>query len=757
MRKCTSVTVSLILIFMFCPFRTFSSVNPFFYNILDYGARADSSFINTGAIQSAIDACARAGGGTVYFPAGKYISGTLCLKSHITLNLDAGAVLMGSVNIEDYPVKVSGVRSYTDNYTDKSLIYGDGLEYIGITGQGIINGNGKYFDGPYKVRPFLIRLINCKNVLVRDVTMMDSPMWLQHYLACENVNIDGITVNNRHDHVNNDGIDIDACNEVRISNCRIISGDDAIVLKSTLNQPCKNITITNCIISTNSNAIKVGSETTGNFENIVIGNCTFYDTHLGGIALQIMDGGNLNGVSVSDIVMKDVGTAILIRLGNRARPFNENAPRPGIGSISNISFNNIMANNTGSIGCSVTGLPGHSLKNISFKNVKLTFPGGGQQELANREIPDNPSKYPDVRMFGMLPAYGFFCRNAENLTFNDVELELRSPDARPAIVCEKVTGLELCKIKAPATGNESLIRCTDVKNLNVQSCIAPAGTNTFLEIRPATDRKITMVGNDFSGAKNEVTWSDILNEEAASGDSKISQTTPESKPNLVAGKGKNAKKLPVKQISSHKAVVSNNLIFCDIDNNKYKITRLGNQVWMAENLKTTRLNDGTPIPNTGDPVDWTNLSSPGYSWYINDSLNNKNRFGALYNWHTINTGKLCPGGWHVPAGSEWEALVAFLGGKEIAGGKMWYPGSVPGKSQVNAQAGDSGFSALPGGYRDYAGRYFYQGSYGGWWSSDEYFSGSAWSWYIYNSVNEAIRNISGKTDGYSVRCIKDPD
>lgn len=483
---------------------TFSFAVSVFYNVTDYGAKGDSLTLNTLPIQSAIDECAKAGGGTVYFPAGKYISGTLFFRSHITLHLAPGAILVGSSNLDDYPVTVAKIRSYTDNYTDKSLLYAEGLTNIGLVGQGLINGNGSAFNGPYKVRPFMIRIIDCKNVLVRDVTLMDSPMWLQHYLACENVIIDGITVNNRHDHINNDGIDIDGCNEVRISNCRIISGDDAVVLKSTLNRPCKDIAITNCIISTNSNAIKIGSETTGDFENIVISNCSFYDTRLGGIALQIMDGGKINGVSVSNIVMNEVGSAILIRLGNRGRPFNENAPKPGVGGISNIIFDNIQANNTSNLGCSISGLPGFPVKNISLSNIRLTFPGGGTAENANREIPENPTKYPDVRMFGMLPAYAFFCKHAENLAFDDVEMYFAKPDDRSAVVCDNIQGLEFYKVKAMSSGIEPVIRCRNVKDLIIQACKAPRGIETFLQITGEKSESITMYGNDLSGAKNAV-------------------------------------------------------------------------------------------------------------------------------------------------------------------------------------------------------------------------------------------------------------
>jgi len=520
MFKNTSITR---YIFILCLFYTlpFSSIaTSVSFNIMDYGAKGDGVTLNTKSIQSAIDACARRGGGTVCFPAGKYVSGTLFLKNYITLYLEAGAVLIGSKNLNDYPVTVANIRSYTDKYTNKSLIYGEELEHIAITGLGILDGNGASFavsdefikkdlSGSYKVRPYMIRIINCKNIQVRDVTIINSPMWVQHYLACENVNIDGITVKSRVNH-NNDGIDIDGCNNVRISNCEIISGDDAIVLKSTLDQPCSNVTITNCVISSDCSAFKLGTETNGGFQNITLSNCTIYNTRLAAIALELVDGGTLNRVSISNVTMENVGTAIFIRLGNRARPFKENIPKPGMGKLSNVIISNVQATNVGNTGCSITGLPGYPVENITLENIRITFQGGGTQELVKREIPEVPEKYPEFGMFGQLPAYGFYCRHAENLSFNDVELDFIEPDARPAIVCDDITGLELYKIKARLTGNEPLIQCKDVKNMFVQSCIAPQGIETFLYISGARSGHITISGNDLSGAKNAIKKDDNI-------------------------------------------------------------------------------------------------------------------------------------------------------------------------------------------------------------------------------------------------------
>lgn len=522
-----TITRYLLINCIFFALPVFSFAVTGSFNILDYGAKGDGSTLNTKSIQSAIDACASRGGGTVYFPAGKFVSGTLFLKSHITLYLEAGAVLEGSKNLNDYPVTMPDIKSYTDNYTNKSLIYGEGLENIGITGEGTLDGNGASFKPGdvlmnadrfawYKARPYLIRIINCKDILVRDVTILNSPMWVQHYLACEDVNIDGITVNSRVNN-NNDGIDIDGCKRVRISNCDIISGDDAIVLKSSLDMPCKDITITNCVISSDCNAFKLGTETNGGFENINLNNCTIYDTKLGGISLEMVDGGTIDRVSVSNVTMNNVGTAVFIRLGNRARPYLENDPKsymnrevatknlqkPGMGKLSNVIISKIQAINVGITGCSITGLPGYPVENITLENIRITCKGGGSKELVDREIPEVPDKYPEFRMFGVLPSFGFYCRHAKNLTFNDVEMDFIEPDERPAIICDDITGLELYKIKAMSVGNGSLIQCRNVKNLFVQSCIAPIGIETFLQITGKSEH-ITILGNDLSGAKNAI-------------------------------------------------------------------------------------------------------------------------------------------------------------------------------------------------------------------------------------------------------------
>ena len=212
------------------------------YDVRDYSAKPDGKTLCTKSIQKAIDACSQSGGGTVYLSPGTFLSGTIYFKSGVTLRLTAGSTLLGSKNLEDYPPTVQAFRSYTDNYTDKSLIYGENVERIAITGAGTIDGQGASFKGPYKVRPYLIRFIGCQNVTVKDITLRNSPMWVQHYLACDDVRVTGITVRSLVNH-NNDGINIDSCRRVVISDCNIESGDDAIVLKSTSARICRDVVV----------------------------------------------------------------------------------------------------------------------------------------------------------------------------------------------------------------------------------------------------------------------------------------------------------------------------------------------------------------------------------------------------------------------------------------------------------------------------------------------------------------------------------
>jgi len=438
------------------------------YDIRDYGAKPDGKTLCTVSIQKAIDACSRSGGGTVYLPPGTFLSGTIYFKSGVTLRLAAGCTLLGSTNLKDYPPTVQAFRSYTDNYTDKSLIYGENIENIAITGLGTIDGQGASFEGPYKVRPYMIRFIQCRNVTVEDVIIKDSPMWVQHYLACDDVRITGITVRSLVNH-NNDGIDIDSCRRVIISNCNIKSGDDAIVLKSTSARACRDVVVSNCILSTRCNALKMGTESNGGFQNIVITGCSIYDTRLAGVALEIVDGGTMDRVVVSNITMRNIGAPIFMRLGNRARPYKKDMEMPGIGIMHNITISNIEATGANTTGCAISGLPEAKIENITLSNLRLSFEGGGTKSDAEHEIPEKSADYPEYSMFGKLPAYGLYCRHVNGLKIFNVQLQLEKPDQRHAVVLEDVEDALLDCLDAPLSPDAgTTIHLTDVKNVFIR-------------------------------------------------------------------------------------------------------------------------------------------------------------------------------------------------------------------------------------------------------------------------------------------------
>jgi len=438
------------------------------YDVRDFGAKADGKILCTKSIQRVIDQCAKDGGGTVYLGQGTFLSGTIYMKSGVTLKLDPACTLLGSKNLKDYPQTVQAFRSYTDNYTNKSLIYGEKLEKIAIIGRGIIDGQGASFEGPYLVRPYMIRFIQCRNVTVKDVTLKNSPMWVQHYLACDDVRISGVTVRSVVN-ANNDGINIDSCERVIISDCNIRSGDDAIVLKSTSARVCRNVTVSNCLLSTRCNALKMGTESNGGFENIVMTGCSIYDTRLAGVALEIVDGGTMDRIVVSNITMNNIGAPIFVRLGNRARPFKKDMEKPGIGIMRNITISNIEATGANATGCAISGLPQAKIENITLSNIRLSFAGGGTKEDADRVVPEKPQAYPEYSMFGRLPAYGLYCRHVKGLKLLNVQLQLANSDQRHGLVFEDVEDALIYDLAGPyPPGAESTIKLNNVKEVFIR-------------------------------------------------------------------------------------------------------------------------------------------------------------------------------------------------------------------------------------------------------------------------------------------------
>ena len=446
------------------------------YDIRDFGAKADRDTLCTKAIQDAIDKCAEKGGGTVYLPPGTWLTGTVYLESNVTIQLDTGCTLLGSKNKADYgpPHKLKGPDNGTFSYW--AVIAGKGLENIAIRGRGVIDGQGvnfRYKNGP---RPKNIYLEDCRDILIEDVRLRAAGCWMQHYRNCDRLTIRDIAVFN-HVAYNNDGLNIDSCRDVVITGCNVDSDDDAIVIKSLSTKPCENIVISDCIVSSHCNSIKMGTESGGGFQNITITNCTICSPRyskvtygkqrgLAGLALEIVDGGTLDRIAISNITIKGVTVPIFMRLGNRARIYGK--VKPPVGKFRNVSLNNIIATDCSSVGCSITGLPGHPIENIQISNVNLGFEGGGTKEEAARQIPEHPAKYPESTMFGTLPAYGFYCRHAKNLQFQNIRLATSAADLRHAVVFDDVQNGVIESLDAPSVPNGAeIIRLIDSTDIHI--------------------------------------------------------------------------------------------------------------------------------------------------------------------------------------------------------------------------------------------------------------------------------------------------
>lgn len=462
------------------------------YNIMDYGASRDTSIVNTKAINEAIEACNRHGGGRVVISAGKFKTGTVFLKDNVELHLEVGSYLYASDDYRDFPIlPKAAYRSLKDAGGWSALIYVMNAKNISVTGKGVIDGRGKGkkgrvngVAGDANGRPRNILFISSENIQVSGITMMNSALWNQHYLDCEDVTVDNIKVFN-HCNGNNDGIDIDGCRRFILSNSVIDSDDDGIVLKSTGSAPCKDVIISKCIVSSFANAIKCGTESTGGFKNIIISDCVVKPSrHVGdriikstpsgitAISLEVVDGGVMDGVSINNIIIEGTECPLYVRLGNRGRKHIEEAPVPVMGQMRNIQISNIMAYGSGNFCSSITGVPGGEIENIYLNNVRFINKGGlaeGNYRTLNdmnekrhdtsgnlyqdkywasfREVKEDEKGYPQPTVWGNLPSYGLFIRNVKEIVVDNATFKSENPDSRTPVIAVNVGNLRLNQIQ----------------------------------------------------------------------------------------------------------------------------------------------------------------------------------------------------------------------------------------------------------------------------------------------------------------------
>ena len=450
------------------------------YDVKTHGATGDGRTLDTAAINETISAAAKAGGGTVYFPPGTYLSASIRLQSNITLYIEAGATLeAASETVAKFDEPETNdwgdqlhYQDFGHSHWKNSLIWGIGLHDVSIVGPGLIHGKGldngfnrfadeskgekRYHANPEGSGNKAIALRDCHNVILRDFSLLHGG-----WFGILATGVDNLTIDNLKIDTNRDGMDIDACQNVRVTRCSVNSPwDDGICLKASYGlgklRHCDNITISDCYLAGNfdegtlidgtfkrsdaayksyrTGRIKLGTESNGDFKNIAITNCVFDDCR--GLAFEAVDGSHIEDVVISNITMRHIAMSpIFLRLGGRMRG---PADTP-IGAIRRVSINNLVAYDAdGSLGCVISGLPDHPIEDIHFSNILIVQQGGGTQELADRVPPEEAKSYPEPSMFGPMPSYGFFFRHVRGLEMNHVKLDFLQPDARPAAVLSDV-------------------------------------------------------------------------------------------------------------------------------------------------------------------------------------------------------------------------------------------------------------------------------------------------------------------------------
>ena len=441
------------------------------YNVRAFGARGDGKTLDSPAINRAIDAAAGAGGGTVLLPAGTYLSLSLHLKSNVRLHLDQGAVLQAAERTEEQRYDApednpsTKFQDFGHSHWHDSLIWGEGLENVTIDGAGEIYGKGleKQERPPGQgVGNKAIALKWCRNVNISDITIRHGG-----WFGILATGVDNLTIDNLKIDTNRDGMDIDCCRNVRVSNCSVNSPtDDGICLKSSygLNEAraTENVTITNCFVSgydegtlldgtrrwTPQNSptgrIKFGTESNGGFKNITVSNCVFDKCR--GLALETVDGGLLEDVSINNITMRDIVNApIFLRLGRRMRG-PQGTP---VGELRRISISNVVIYNADAASAVLmTGVPDHPIEDVSLSNIQIWFEGGGTREQAALTPPEKETDYPEPARLGIMPSYGFYLRHLKGITLDNVRLHTLKSDERSPFVLDDVESAEFYRVKA---------------------------------------------------------------------------------------------------------------------------------------------------------------------------------------------------------------------------------------------------------------------------------------------------------------------
>jgi polygalacturonase len=466
------------------------------YNVIDFGAKGDGKTLDSPAINKAIEAAALKGGGQIYFPAGTYLSVSVRLKSNISLYIDQGATILAASPSDSYKYDSPEPNIWGDSlkYQDfghshwhNSLIWGENIQNVSILGPGLIWGKGLE-RGTSKIQGGGNKSVSlkwCRNVIMRDFSILQGG-----WFGILATGVDNLTIDNLKIDTNRDGMDIDCCFNVRISNCSVNSPrDDGICLKSSfglgVSKATENVTITNCQVSGfeegsfldgtykrndqiaagngPTGRIKFGTESNGGFKNITISNCIF--TYCRGLAIESVDGALCEDITISNITMRDIANApIFLRLGSRMRG-PENVP---VGTLRRVIISDITIYNADpKNGCIISGIKGNDIEDVRISNIRIYYKGGGTADQATREVPEYDKEYPEPYRFGKMPSYGFFVRHVKDIQFNNVEVTLLKDDQRPAFILDDVKEVDFNFVKAQKSGNVPSLYLNNVINLNI--------------------------------------------------------------------------------------------------------------------------------------------------------------------------------------------------------------------------------------------------------------------------------------------------